>query len=213
MERSESIKELTLAVIKVMADVKGIEKTLTVGSGTTAYKGVADQEVKKIVGESMEKNGLIILPTGINESTQVDSWDEANQYGTTKRKHSVFTKVTTTYLLCHTSGEYIELTGYGHGMDSQDKSAGKATTYALKYTLLYTFLIPTGKIDDADNNASEKDIITVSMIGYADELIRKSTLDEDTKERADKALANPELSLAEYTAIVNKLKESQPKKY
>ena len=46
--------------------------------------------------------------------------------------------------------------GYGHGVDSQDKSAGKATTYALKYALLYAFLVPTGKIDDADNTHSEE---------------------------------------------------------
>lgn len=154
MEKSESIKEITQAIINVMADVKGIEKNLTVGSGNNTYKGVADQDVKKIVGESMERNGLVILPTGIIESTEVDHWDEKTQYGD-KRKQSVFTKVTTTYLLCHTSGEWVELKGYGHGVDSQDKSAGKATTYALKYVLLYTFLVPTGKIDDADNTHSE----------------------------------------------------------
>jgi hypothetical protein len=156
MNKSESIKELTLAVIKVMADVKGIEKNLTVGTGGSSYKGVADQDVKKIIGESMQNNGLVILPIGIDETTNVDSWDETGgQYGP-KRKQSVFTKVTATYLLCHTSGEYVEIKGYGHGVDSQDKSAGKATTYALKYALLYTFLVPTGKIDDADNTHSEE---------------------------------------------------------
>jgi len=46
--------------------------------------------------------------------------------------------------------------GYGHGIDTQDKGAGKATTYALKYTLLYLFLVPTGKIDDADNDHSDE---------------------------------------------------------
>jgi hypothetical protein len=49
----------------------------------------------------------------------------------------------------------MELSGYGHGVDSQDKGAGKATTYALKYTLLYLFLVPTGKIDDSDNDHSD----------------------------------------------------------
>ena len=155
MNKSESIKELTKAVISVMAGVKGIEKNLTVGSGSNTYKGVADQDVKKIIGELMELNGLVILPIGIDESTNLESWDETNQYGT-KRKQSIFTKVTATYLLCHTSGEFVEIKGYGHGVDSQDKSAGKATTYALKYTLLYTFLVPTGKIDDADNTHSEE---------------------------------------------------------
>jgi hypothetical protein len=152
--QSESIKNIAAAIIKVMQDVKGIEKSMTVGSGANAYQGVPDQEVKKIIGESMAKNGLSILPTSVIPKTQVDRWEENNQYGI-KQKQSVFTEVTTTYLLLHESGEYLELSGYGHGVDSQDKGAGKATTYALKYTLLYTFLVPTGKIDDTDKIHSD----------------------------------------------------------
>jgi hypothetical protein len=49
----------------------------------------------------------------------------------------------------------MEIAGYGHGTDPQDKAAGKATTYALKYALLYTFLVPTGDIDDADKTHSD----------------------------------------------------------
>ena len=49
-----------------------------------------------------------------------------------KSKQSVFTDAHTKYLLLHTSGESIELSGYGQGVDTQDKGAGKATTYALK---------------------------------------------------------------------------------
>ena len=56
----------------------------------------------------------------------------------------------------HESGQQIEFAGYGQGVDPQDKSAGKATTYALKYALLYLFMIPTGKIDDADKTQPKK---------------------------------------------------------
>lgn len=156
MNKSESIINLVQATIKVMAEVKGIDKTMTIGTGANSYKGVSDQEVKKTVGDAMERNGLAIFPIDISEQTDLREWDEIDQYSKSipkdvKRKQSVFTKVITTYLLTHISGEFIQLVGFGHGIDSQDKSAGKATTYALKYTLLYTFLIPTGKIDDADN--------------------------------------------------------------
>jgi hypothetical protein len=148
-------KEITKAILAVMHSVKGIDKTLTVGSGSSSYKGVSDKDVKNIIGEAMEKNGLCILPIGINAKTQVDRWVENTQYGE-KTKQNVLTEVTTKYLLMHESGESIELEGYGHGVDSQDKSAGKATTYALKYTLLYTFLVPTGTIDDADIKHSDE---------------------------------------------------------
>lgn len=154
MNKSESTKEITKAIISVMDAVKGIEKSITVGSGANSYKGVPDQEVKKIIGEQMVKNGLAIVPTGINKVTKIDRWEETNQYGT-KQKQSVFTEATTSYILLHTSGEWIEISGYGHGTDTQDKGAGKATTYALKYTLLYLFMVPTGKIDDSDNSHSD----------------------------------------------------------
>lgn len=146
MNKSESIKELTSAVNKVMSEVRGIEKNTTVGYGNSSYKGVADQDVKKAIGESMCKHGLSIYCTAVKEKTKIDNWEDDNG----KRKQQIFTRVATTYLLCHTSGEFIEISGIGHGADSQDKAAGKATTYALKYALLYTFLVPTGKIDDAD---------------------------------------------------------------
>jgi hypothetical protein len=71
-----------------------------------------------------------------------------------KSKQSIFTKVKTKYLLLHESGESVELAGYGHGVDPQDKGAGKATTYALKNCLLYTFLTPVGKIDDTETTHS-----------------------------------------------------------
>jgi hypothetical protein len=148
------MENLAKAIIEVMKEVDGIDKSMTVGSGQSSYKGVPDQEVKKIVRASMIKNGLTLVPTGVEETTEVSRWEETYN-GQVKQKQSVFTKVTTKYLLLHTSGESMPVAGYGHGVDSQDKGAGKATTYALKYLLLYLFLIPTGKIDDADATHSD----------------------------------------------------------
>lgn len=146
---------LTQAIIAVMQSIAGIEKSMTVGVGNNAYKGVSDKDVKNIVGDAMAKNGLCIVPIDVEIKSQVERWTETGgQYGD-KQKQSIFSEVKTKYLLMHTSGESIELAGCGHGVDTQDKGAGKATTYALKYTLLYTFLVPTGKIDDADATHSD----------------------------------------------------------
>lgn len=150
------MKNLAQAVIAVMKEVKGLEKNSRVGEGTkNAYDGTRDKDVKEAFNEAMSNNGLCILPIGIHEETEISRWEETNQWGK-KQKQSVFTKVNTRYLLLHESGESIELQGYGHGVDSQDKSAGKATTYALKNLLLYTFLTPVGKIDDTDTTHSDE---------------------------------------------------------
>lgn len=150
------MKNLIKAVIAVMNEVKGIEKSMTVGNGNSSYKGVPDKEVKKILGQSMAKHGLCILPTGIKPNIKIERWEEADYSGKIKTKQTIFTEVTATYLLMHESGESQEISGYGHGVDAQDKGAGKATTYALKYALLYSFLVPTGDIDDADSTHSQE---------------------------------------------------------
>lgn len=145
------MKEITKAILGVMQEVKGIDKSMTVGSGSYSYKGVSDQVVKEILQPAMIKHGLAIVPTDVQAKVTTDRWEEGG-----RQKQSTFTEVSTKYMLLHTSGESIELSGYGHGVDTQDKGAGKATTYALKYALLYMFLIPTGKIDDTDMEHSEE---------------------------------------------------------
>lgn len=144
------MENIAKAIIKVMKEVKGMEKNSKVGTGNSSYDGTKDQDVKEVFNDALSRNGLCMLPIGIDEETQIDRWTETGgQYGD-KTKQSVFTKVKTKYLLLHESGESIELAGYGHGVDTQDKGAGKATTYAMKNALLYAFCTPVGKIDDTD---------------------------------------------------------------
>ena len=152
----ETKTKIAKAIIAVMQAVKGMEKNSRVGGNTaSAYNGTKDQDVKEVFNEELAKQGLCIMPINIDEQTQVDRW-EVDYQGNKQSKQSVFTKVKVKYLLLHESGESIELMGYGHGVDAQDKGAGKATTYALKNCLLYTFLTPVGKIDDTETTHSEE---------------------------------------------------------
>jgi hypothetical protein len=197
-------KNLIKAVLSVMDEVKGIDKTMNVGTGSASYKGVSDKEVKKKIGLSMQKNGLVLLPISIEPKTTIERYEEQTQYGN-KVKQSVFTEVTTKYLLCHESGESIELAGYGQGVDSQDKSAGKATTYALKYTLLYTFLVPTGTIDDADNTHSND--IKIPSKPMLTQIIfdkMKEAINEGKKEEVKRALDKYTISTI-YKSELNQL--------
>jgi hypothetical protein len=142
-----------------MQAISNIEKNMTVGTGSSAYKAVSSKDVVNECRKAMIANGLVLMPIGVEESSEVERWTEQTNYNgkvETKNKQQVFTKVIAQYVLMHESGESIILCGYGHGVDSQDKSAGKATTYANKNTLIYTFQIPIGDIDDTDNDHSEK---------------------------------------------------------
>jgi len=177
------MKEIAKAIIKVQQAVKGMEKNSNVGTGKNSYQGTKDQDVKEVFNEEMSKAGLSILPIDIDESTQIDRWSSTDYKGKPTQKQSIFTKVKVKYMLLHVSGESIELSGYGHGVDSQDKGAGKATTYALKNCLLYSFLTPVGKIEDTDTThsdditvPSQKKVLTTPLA--KDSAIKKIPLSE-----------------------------------
>lgn len=153
------MQNISKAIIAVMTEINWVAKSMDVWTGSNSYKWVSDKDVKILMREAMIKQWLSILPISVIPKFQVDRWEEVDQYSKStpkdmKSKQSIFTEVTTRYLLLHTSWESIELAGYGHWVDAQDKWAGKATTYALKNTLLNMFLVPTG-VDTDDTHSDE----------------------------------------------------------
>lgn len=163
------MESITKAIIKVMSEVKNIWKNTTVWTWNSSYKAVSDTDVKKAIRESMETNWLSIVCTWVTSRIKIDRWEEETQkFGSQdtimKTKQSVFTEVDTTYLLMHESWESQVLAWYGQWVDSQDKGAGKATTYALKNTLINTFLVPTG--EDTDTTHSDEIAVPQQKTDY-----------------------------------------------
>ena len=104
--------------------------------------------------------------------------------------------------------------------DAVMKSAPAAETYAVKDAA-----DKIGKIFGKDLNRKDaimydslvgsipEEKVSTVQIMLADELIRKSTLPEDKKEEAENELKRSDLTIAEYYAIMNTLRENQPPKY
>lgn len=208
------MKQIAEAIVKVMQEVKGMEKNSKVGTGRASYDGTKYKDVAEVFNKALEENGLSILPTDIQEETRIDRWEEEATWDgktTIKQKQTVFTKVKTKYLLLHTSGESIELAGYGHGVDPQDKGAGKATTYALKNCLLYTFLTPVGKIEDADtthSNDIEVKQVKKELPNLTD-VILQDVLKRGTVEELRALLNNFTVTKIQEKAIITRGKELQ----
>ena len=152
------MENIAKAILKVTEWIKWLEKDTTVWSWKSSYSGVSEKMVKWAIKKLMVENGLSIMPTSVEANTKVERWEEVDTWSkevpkAIKSKQSVFTEVTTKYLLLHTSWQSIELAGYGQWTDPWDKGAGKATTYALKNTLMNTFMMITW--EDTDNTHSQ----------------------------------------------------------
>jgi hypothetical protein len=112
------------------------------------------EKVKVTIRNSMINNGLVMFRTNVETEVISREYEQYNSYSKNPSKMDNkiqhFCKVKSTYKIVNAENpeESIEIQSIGHGVDPQDKAAGKAMTYASKYALLDTFLIPTGEDSD-----------------------------------------------------------------
>jgi len=142
-------------MLAITAELQTVAKNLMVGEGRNQYKAVSEGDVLAAVKPLEIKYGVYSYPV---KRTVIDSGEivSKNVYkGEEKETRRLWLRVETVYRFVNTENpdEYIEITTYGDGVDSQDKAPGKAMTYSDKYALLKAYKIQTG--DDPDANASE----------------------------------------------------------
>lgn len=129
-----------------------VAKNLEVGVGAGKYKAVGEADVLRAVKPLEYQYKVYSYPVhrAIIESGEIES---TNFKGEVKKQ--LFERIEVTYRFVNIEDpkEYIDIISYGDGIDSQDKSVGKAMTYADKYALLKAYKIVTG--EDPDQEASE----------------------------------------------------------
>ena len=140
----------------ITAELAAVAKNLTVGEGKNQYKAVGEADVLAAVKPLESKYRVYSYPFSrkiidINIMTTTSTYN-----GNSKETSKLFLRVETVYRFVNIDqpSEYIDITTYGDGVDSQDKATGKAMTYADKYALLKAYKIITG--EDPDQNKSEE---------------------------------------------------------
>lgn len=132
---------------EITAVAKNLEVELPNGKG---YKAVSEPDVLKAVKPIEAKFGVYSYPVKreIVESGEIIT---TTKYG---EKKNLFVRVEVIYRFVNIEKpeEYVEVFSYGDGVDSQDKAAGKAMTYADKYALLKAYKIQTGEDPDAEGS-------------------------------------------------------------
>lgn len=140
----------------ITAELATVAKNLTVGEGKSAYKAVGEADVLAAVKPLEVKYRVYSYPFSRNIVDTNVMTTTSTYNGNTKETSKLFLRVETAYRFVNIDqpSEYIDITTYGDGVDSQDKATGKAMTYADKYALLKAYKIITG--EDPDQNKSEE---------------------------------------------------------
>lgn len=135
-------------------ELQTVAKNLEIKAGSNSYKAVSEADVLRSVKPLEEKHRVYSFPFSreIVESGTIESTD----YKGNVRKQ-LFERIKTVYRFVNVEkpDEYVDIPTFGDGIDSGDKSVGKAMTYADKYALLKAYKIVTGE-DPDDQEASDE---------------------------------------------------------
>lgn len=163
----------------ISTELMTVAKNLEVGVGQNKYKAVGEADVLRAVKPLEAKYKVYSYPFSrtIIESGTIEN--EGIDYKTKEKvvKKNLFERIEVVYRFVNVEDpkEYVDITSYGDGIDSQDKSVGKAMTYADKYALLKAYKIVTG--EDPDQEPSED---------LKSSKIKKSPLDEKLLNECEK---------------------------
>ena len=142
-------------MLAATSEINRVAKNLKVDiSKSQSYKAVAESDVLEAVKPIEEKYGIYSYPVS-RKIIKDEAYTTTSEYdGRKSEKTTFFMRLETVYRFVNTDKpeEYIDITTYGDGVDTQDKAPGKAMTYGDKYALLKAYKIQTG--DDPDANPS-----------------------------------------------------------
>lgn len=142
----------------ITSEIKKVAKNLEVGVGQRQYKATGEADVLAAVKELEEKYKVYSYPYSreIVDSSILQTEKECK--GTVTKGNQIFMRLKTVYRFVNIEEpeEFIDVPTYGDGVDTQDKSPGKAMTYADKYALMKAYKIITG--EDPDQTGSPDNV-------------------------------------------------------
>ena len=202
----------------ITSEIKNVSKNLEVGVGKNAYKAVGEADVLFAVKQLEQKYKVYSYPCHREVIDRAILETEKEYNGNVTKGNQIFLRIETTYRFVNIENpeEYIEITTYGDGIDTQDKAVGKAMTYADKYALLKAYKIITG--DDPDQEHSPD---TAKYTSHTDdrkatpkqiEVLAKTYTGENLTKllKANGVERIEDISMSKASELIGKLKKVQP---
>ena len=121
----------------ITSELNAVAKNLMVGEGRSSYKAVSEADVLAAVKPLEQKYKVYSYPLSrkVIDSDIITTKKVYN--GQESEISKFFMRVETVYRFVNTEdpADYVDITTYGDGVDSNDKAPGKAITYGDKYAL------------------------------------------------------------------------------
>lgn len=138
--QEEKPKAIFAAILSVMHDVEGIGKNQKNQAQGYNFRGV--EAAYNALNPCMAKHG--VFTTSEILSRESDSMQTKS--GGTMYRETIHAR----YHFWAADGSSVSADAIGQAMDSGDKAANKAMSFAHKYALMQTFLVPFMRPDDGD---------------------------------------------------------------
>lgn len=203
-------------MLKATEEIGVVAKNLKVDvTKTNSYKAVSERDILDAVKPIEIKNGIYSYPHSreVIETSVLETVKKDYQTGEAYTNKQLFMRIQTTYRFVNVEDpqEYIDITSYGDGVDSQDKATGKAMTYADKYALMKAYKISTGDDPDAEPSQELKDVKATAK--QVDILAKNYTGENLTKLLAANKIEKLEdMPKAKASELISKLMERKEKK-
>lgn len=141
-------------MLRIQTEIPTVAKNLNVetGKNSKSYKAVSERDVKDAVKPLEDKYRVYSYPAS-KELIEQSFLEQKTQYGE-RKSFFIREKVTYRFVNIDKPDEFIEIEGYGDGIDTGDKAPGKSDTYASKYCIMSAYKISTG--DDPDKEVSQE---------------------------------------------------------
>lgn len=141
-------------LLSISTELQTVAKNLEISMGKNGkYKAVGEADVLRAV-KPLEKQYRVYSYPVEREIIESGTIESVDYNGNVKKQLFERIKVVYRFINIDKPDEFIDITSYGDGIDSGDKSVGKAMTYADKYALLKAYKMVTG--DDPDQEASNE---------------------------------------------------------
>lgn len=212
-ENKKEILNIFQKMSYVANAIQEVKKNLKVGKGTSSeYKAVKEGDVLKAVKPFEEKIGIYSYPY----SREIVR-DERLTFSTKNYETENFvTRIKTIYRFVNLddTSNYVDITSFGDGIDSQDKSPGKAMTYSDKYALMKAYKIETGDDENQKPQEIKKKEPTeeelkarMNLIAKFEKLVYETDTDKELIYQTYKVENNTQMSNKQLEQAIRKMEE------